>query len=312
MSMMQMAVSGYLDPAISFLKKTAGAHLYRPGVGWLNNVRAGNYTDTAGKVPSVLDSPVGLTLDALGVRGLELITNGDFDNGTNGWSTYQATISVNNSEIQLTAAVDTNNNQAFPVLENSIVIEQNKLYLVSVRMRSVNGSLPKVAFRDQNYADVLSLGGVDTGGVWVTYTGYLNSGITTFQETPLVFSLAGQTVIGVTTAFFDNMSVRKITGIHARQTTTSNEPVLKLTNNKYNWLFDSTDTLGITLPSGYENATIIDATPTGQVTLQGQNVTGTYNIGPSLSTHGRIILRDTPTARQLALCQGLANRLAGL
>jgi hypothetical protein len=30
------------------------------------------------------------------------------------------------------------------------------------------------------------------------------------------------------------------------------------------------------------------------------------------STHGRIILRDTPTARQLELCQGLANRLAGL
>jgi hypothetical protein len=78
------------------------------------------------------------------------------------------------------------------------------------------------------------------------------------------------------------------------------------------WDFDTTDTLQLTLPAGYESATIIDATSAGPVTLLEQDVTGTYNIGPSLSTHGRIILRDTPTARQLELCQGLANRLAGL
>jgi hypothetical protein len=67
-------------------------------------------------------------------------------------------------------------------------------------------------------------------------------------------------------------------GIHASQSTTADKPVLKLTNDRYNWLFDTTDTLQLTLPTGYESATIIDATSAGPVTLLEQDVTGAYGI----------------------------------
>jgi hypothetical protein len=78
-------------------------------------------------------------------------------------------------------------------------------------------------------------------------------------------------------------------GIHASQNTTADKPVLKLTNDRYHWLFDTTDTLALTLPAGYESATVIDATSAGPVTLLEQDVTGAYGIVGGLTNSGELV-----------------------
>ena len=72
---------------------------------------------------------------------------------------------------------------------------------------------------------------------------------------------------------------------------------------KYWWQFDSTDSLTATYPAGYESATIINALTSGVTTTQGVNVVGSYSIGPSVNTAGRIVLKTAPTAEKLAVLQ---------
>jgi len=80
----------------------------------------------------------------------------------------------------------------------------------------------------------------------------------------------------------------------------------------YSLSFDSTDLLTSTFPTGNESVTIIDSKSTGQVTTPAVNVVGAYNMGPSTTLYGRIIIKGTLTASETALLQKLANSWAGL
>jgi hypothetical protein len=437
-----------IQQAINTLRQIDGAHVYLPGEGSVFGLRAGNYIDSAGTLPGVLDSPVGLTLDALGVVGPELVTNGDFSDGATEWRTIDEDethiITFSGGEVRFQS--DTTS----PVLRlvQDLLLVTGKKYKVTVQVSNVTSGKIKI--------DSLDANAFNFGDVVGTSTGYIVA-----NNTSLVIT-RGTADVDVT---LTSISVREISGIHASQNTTADKPKLtrrvnllvktedfgdsawlqfsgsvktanvgvapdgtitasritfttdirgqsyqltgiagsllwgiwvksntvtnqtfrlkinepdlyspnltatsswnffthtgpasingsqsiansslgttadilvwhpSLVQSKYahlpyqrvntatdydtlgfpdRWDFDTTDTLQLTLPAGYESATIIDATSAGPVTLLEQDVTGTYNIGPSLSTHGRIILRDTPTPRQLDLCQGLASRLAGL
>jgi lysophospholipase L1-like esterase len=80
----------------------------------------------------------------------------------------------------------------------------------------------------------------------------------------------------------------------------------------YHWVADSTDLLTATYPAGYESATIVNALSGGQSTLTAQNIVGSYSIGPSVDTYGRIIFKAGCTASELAIIQQYANRLVGV
>ena len=67
-----------------------------------------------------------------------------------------------------------------------------------------------------------------------------------------------------------------------------------------------------TFPAGNESVTVIDAKSTGQVTTQGVNVVGNYSMGPNTTLYGRMIIKGTITAPDLALLQAFANTLAGV
>jgi hypothetical protein len=419
MGMRQPTALTRIQAAIGELQRIPGAHVYLPGEGRVLGMRAGNYIDSAGTLPGVLDSPVGLVVDALEVLGPELVTNGDFSNDGVGW-TFPGTFTD-----EMANFTGSNNT----ILQNAATTYVNgKIYKVTYTVSNyVSGSVSPQLSNGPNAPAVSG----QTVGANGTHTIFLvSNGNTTFR---LVGSIGPAATLSI-----DNVTVREITGIHASQNTTADKPVLKLTNDRYNWLFDTTDTLQLTLPAGYESATVIDATSAGPVTLLEQDVTGAYGIvgglttaelvtngtfdtdtsgwtgfkGGSISwnadgtasvtadgynaastplicvigrsyklefetpagrvyissfsdslattqfatgstagkitgvfvatlathyfhlstpsgsggatydnisvkeilpsTHGRIILRDTPTARQLELCQGLANRLAGL
>jgi hypothetical protein len=196
MSMMQMAVSGYLDPAISLLKKTDGAHLYRPGVGWLDNLRAGNYTDSAGTLPGVLDSPVGLTVDALGGLGNTVVVNGSFTTDANwtkgsGWT-------ISNGQAVLTAGGG--------------VLEQV--------MGSVNVGASYIASISTNLLLQLRIGGVNIG-----YFAPKNGTILCFIKA-ITGTLIELVPNGTQTGYVSKISVREISGIHASQNTTEKKPKL--------------------------------------------------------------------------------------
>jgi hypothetical protein len=276
------AAKSLVQQAITELKKTDGTHLYLPGVSSTFGVSTGNYIDSAGNQAAVLDSPVGLTLDALGVLGTTVVVNGSFTTDANwtkgsGWT-------ISDGQAVLTAGGG--------------ILEQV--------MGSVNVGASYIASINTNLLLQLRVGGVNIG-----YFTPQNGTILCFIKA-ITGTLIELVPNGTQTGYVSKISVKELSGIHASQSTTANKPVLKQTNGNYNWLFDSTDSLQLTFPAGYESATIIEATAAGQVTVTGQNITGAYNIGPSLSTNGRIILRDTPTQRQLYLYQNLAKRLAGL
>jgi hypothetical protein len=246
MSMMQMAVSGYLDPAISLLKKTDGAHLYRPGVGWLDNLRAGNYIDSVGALPVVLDSPVGLTLDALSVLGSDQISNPDTGAMTPGGSTpptFAATeylglpcraITFNLSGSTSYASA----NAVAPTEGVFIAIGKTLEYSYELSLSRLLVGAENIQLYDQSTAVYTS--NIDAGasnsaiGVWKK----INQIEKTKADTPVRSTIAvycqGNFTGGPLTAYIRAISVREITGIHASQNTTADKP--KLTRRVNQWI----------------------------------------------------------------------------
>jgi hypothetical protein len=188
-----------LQRAIALLRKFGtNAHVYLPGVGTLNGLQAANYLDSAGTTQGTVDQPVGLALDAEGVLGVELVTNGDFSAGATGWT--------------LTGGWSVSGGTA-----------QNSGTLGSITQTVGTLTIGKSYVATFNCTSTLTLNAV-FGGAYVTITPVigLNTvfGVCT-GSTALAFQGAN-----VTTGI-DNVSCKEITGIHARQSTTPAKPVLR-------------------------------------------------------------------------------------
>ena len=282
-----------IQRAIASLRaRGADAHLWLPGVGTLNGLTTGNYLESTGNSVATVDNPTGLVLDALGSVGAELVTNGGFDSDT-GWTKGDGwTISggVASHAVSATGA--------------SQLLQEN------ADMRVSAGKTYQFIF-----SVTATVGNVSVyiGGTWIgdyTSGSYSRIVLCSSANTGTAYSFA---VAQTSVCSIDNISVREVSGIHLTQGTTANKGLLKQdAGSRYYWLFDATDLLTGTFPAGYESVTVIDAKSTGQVTTSAANVVGSYSIGPSYSSYGRIIIKGSITASELALYQGFANRLAGL
>lgn len=270
-----------IQRAISLLRRFGSdAHLWLPGVGTINGLSTGNYLESTGNTVLTVDNPAGLVLDALGTVGSELWSDSGVTVGT-GW------VQVGNAYTHTAGSIET--------VSRNIGLVAGVTYEVSATCSgrtagswyfAVGGSVETTAST--------------TNGV---VRSIIKSGVNA-----LLYVQPDAAFNGV----ISSISVREVSGIHLTQATTANKGVLRLTSGRYNWVFDATDLLTGTFPAGYESVTVIDAKSTGQVTTAAANIVGSYSIGPSYTSYGRIVVKGSLTASELTLLQGFANKLAGL
>ena len=194
-----------------------------PGL-WIDpSYPASEFQDSAGTtalstVGTVLDSsnPVGLVLDTKNgtpVLGPELVTNGDFSNGTTGWSVYGATLSVASGECSVT-----NNGINYGQVYRAIATVIGKTYRISATVRAVN-----VGYVSLRAETVLTVGNL---------CDQKTSSATNVTLTGVFVAVGTSTIIGCANTHtnngvgvFDNISVREIPGIHLSQSTSAARPV---------------------------------------------------------------------------------------
>ena len=268
-----------------------GHSLALPGVGTLNGFEAGNYLESLGPTPAVAGGLVGLALDAGRAA--------DTPQTLSAWSGTGVTLSVVSGWQRGTSTATT----AWISVSFPSVIGET--YRVSGLLRASAGTWRYNV-------------GTSSGGNQV-YAGANGANLDVFvvaisTTTHISLRSSGITIGDYVEA--KDVQATRVSGIHFRQATTANKPQLLQAGGIYRWVFDGTDTLSASIPSGlgYADCTIIDAAPGGQVTLTGQNLSGTtYSIGSGVTTHGRIIAPNgsSMTAAELGLYQRFANTLAG-
>lgn len=265
----------------------------------LNGLTTGNYLESTGNTLLTVDNPCGLVLDALGTVGSELVPATALTS-TIGWLGSNATVAVVGSELEITSL---GSGFAFADISIGATSKLMKL-LAACRMGASGGTSVTVGV-----ANAIGTSYIPANTLQSTVTGYAvydkPNGATSIRVL-LNATGAGQK------GYFSLISVREVSGIHLTQATTANKGVLRLTSGRYNWVFDATDLLTGTFPAGYESVTVIDAKSTGQVTTAAANIVGSYSIGPSYTSYGRIVVKGSLTASELTLLQGFANKLAGL
>ena len=168
------------------------------------------FQDSAGTTPmatvgTVADQPVGLMLDkSKGLAlGAELVTNGDFSNGSTGWTVNAWTVS--SGVASLTAGTD--------------IIE-----------RTPNATLVSGAF----YSCTITTSNYVSGSVYFWIGGTIASPAKAFSGngtyTCILYLTATTAKVGVYGSDFtgsvDNISVKQIAGNHAYQDTSANRPIL--------------------------------------------------------------------------------------
>ena len=198
------------------------------------------FQDATGTTPvTAVEQPVGLMLDKSQglVLGPELVTNGDFSNGSTGWTTSVTgsnliTISGGSARFQATGA-------------DTATLNQLNVFTI--------GKWYSVEF------DILA---GSTGQLKVLPMGYASSEVV-FSCTPgrkrFIGLVTGQTaftlarVVGQTAdAYIDSITVKELSGNHAYQSTSASRPVLSA---RYNLLLNSVfANTGGAVPTGYSQS----------------------------------------------------------
>lgn len=111
----------------------------------------------------------------------------------------------------------------------------------------------------------------------------------------------------------ESISVRRVLGNHATQTTTANKPLSAITpQTQLPWLTaDATDVVPVVFPSALGSAcTIARATPTGVKFADSQTVNATWNdlIRPSQYNSAVCVLNRAPTAYERAVIERILER----
>ena len=192
-----------------------------PGVWYDPSDLSTMFQDSAGTTPvTAVEQPVGLMLDkSKGLAlGPELVTNGDFSDGLNGWSnasTGGGSVSVVNGQMRMTG---------FNSAGNRAVVD---------------ATIPTVA--GKRYRVVFNRTVVSGAGIVELYVGTTVGGATLYNQNTSFTSgsfLANDSTTylrfrsgGAVTIDFDNISVRELPGNHAYQTTATSRPVLSARYN---------------------------------------------------------------------------------
>lgn len=239
------------------------------------------YQDSAGTTPvTALEQPVGRWLDKSQwlELGPELVTNGDFSNGTTGWVKTDvdviATVSDGVASISHTTVTATRG------LYQDVIVPAGRSYRVNFSMSGVN---PQITIFD----------GATLAGGAVRFSATV--GASCF--TPLIMTGILRVRISTTAAnvisIWDNISVREIKGNHATQSITASRPTLSA---RYNQLLNSA-TLSTQSVTTVAAQYTLSFTGTGSVALSG-TATGTLT---GTGANNRVSLSFTPTTGTLKL-----------
>lgn len=216
-------------------------------------LRGDLYQDAAGTTPAVLGQPVGLWLDrSKGLElGLELLENGDFSDGTTGWTADDATLSVVGTGLRVVTIGD------YGRAIQGISLVAGKSYVYEADIEWVSGNT-------QNTIQITS--NPNGGGAPLAADAGVGS-----RHARLVYTAASTGVVYVTlqnnsgqpsTHDFSNATFRELPGNHASQSTAASRPTLVQDDNGiYCLRFDGTDDWMVT-PS-------IDFTSTDKMTAVG-------------------------------------------
>lgn len=230
------------------------------------------FLDAAGTTPvTALEQPVGLWLDkSQGLElGPELVTNGDFSNGTAMWTTVAGT-TISGGKLIAT-------NATYAVRQTISGLVVGKIYKITFTIDSISSGKVRCVFNGSTSPYLTQAG---------TYTVYHQSSL---GDSILYLGFGGVPTSGV----FDNVSVREIKGNHATQSITASRPTLSA---RYNLLLNS-ETLATQSVTTVAAQYTLSFTGTGSVTLSG-TATGTL-VGTG--ANNRVSLSFTPTAGTLTL-----------
>lgn len=283
--------------ALSILRRPGlESHVFLPGVGWVGGFSLSNAIMEDGTQPASVDNPVGYMGDPVATLGAELVTNGDFSNGTTGW-TAGSGWSIG-SGVASAAGVTADGLRDSP-------------------SAYVTGRVYQVSF-DKTGTAAMNVY-IRTSAVTTIPAG------TTGRVSVVIVAGAGATrgvefyVSSAVATTIDNISVRELVGaIPARQATTANKPILR--RGAVNRLFFSQDqsnanwgksnttvTAGATAPDATSTAYTLNedtATSTHDLTQARTITTGlAHTFSVYLKANGRTL------ARVMVTWNGVADRV---
>jgi hypothetical protein len=251
------------------------------------------FQDTAGTTPVttpgqtvalLLDKSKGLTL------GTELLTNGDFSNGTTGWTiAATGTATVTSGIIRITSV--SGRGTASQAL-STIVGQQYRidLGLISNGNAGFNAAIVRITSTN-------SYGGT----LLTSASSAFSNGLLFFTATTTTtyIWLAENTATTSNFVEFGGLSVKSDSGNHATQATTASRPTYGIVplGGRRNLLL-ATDTMATQSLTVAAVAHTLAFTGTGTVTLTGASIAGPL-IGTGASN--RVSLTFTPTAASLTL-----------
>ncbi|MDD4436409.1 MAG: BspA family leucine-rich repeat surface protein [Tissierellia bacterium] len=284
------------------------------------------FQDALGKVPVYIpgtgvgeDPPVGLILDkAQKFRvGPELIQNGGFDTGIDGWSAgSSASISWDNGEALISSNGQITNSEIFWVYYELPNVAGNK-FLIEFDATWVSGAGLRAGV---SFEGGLDISPEENRGIKKRYsfevfdTSFRNI---TDNRVFLSFSSTKIDVDSLATWKIDNVSCRMVYGTHAVQPTTTARPIL---SRRYNILTGTELLSNQTLRNYTRNLYILRFNGPGTITLSGGTETRTYHEGIyDVQTNGQDInvvvngivrdadFREKDTARIIPKYQSVVN-----
>ena len=197
------------------------------------------FQDSAGSTPvTAVGQPVGLLLDKSKglVLGPELVTNGDFSDGSTGWTVDTGwTVSGGKAEANTTLHAER--------LQRSRAGENNKFYVVQadITMLATPHALARVSINVGGVGQDLITNSIGplTAGQSFTMRGVVQP--TSVNPVTFVIHVCSNLNYAMNYTV-DNISIRELPGNHATQATTTKRPVLQQDGNgKYYLAFDGVD-----------------------------------------------------------------------
>ena len=264
------------------------------------------YKDAAGTIPvTAAGQPVGLMKDKSGrnnhayqtvsasrpilqqtpILGNELVVNGDFSNGTVGWTPNGATLNNISGELEIV------NTAGGPSARQVLNTQVGKTYAVSFNLRrGTTGNINLVRVGT-------STGGVDLLSMTSAFVSGKYTAIFTAATTTSHLSFGyGETAAGQT-SYWDNISIKEITGYR--------------TDQKHIEYDGVDDKLFTNLPAQLTGCTVVRSVPNvGTQILTGQTIPTTYN--DNINNCGLIVINRALTASETSQITKLFNKAAGV
>jgi hypothetical protein len=179
------------------------------------------FTDTAGTTPAQVGQAVALMLDKSEglVLGPELVTNGDFSDGTTGWLGTNATLSVVSGRLRVTDA----GASSAAYQQISVIAGRTYRLTLDYLFPSSNAATDyEISVRASTFGGAVIVER-KTGLVEDTET---NLSLLFTPSVSTVFIRLSPSSVTGDTADFDNITVRELPGNHATQATLAARPIL--------------------------------------------------------------------------------------